>query len=116
MLTRAPRPKTLGPGLLLEALGYSVIPTRHCGVTRGVITSALPVPPVYSRQLALTPGTRLGVYEITAQIGEGGMGQVYRATDTTLSRQVAIKILPDAFAADPDAWRGSSAKRRRSRR
>ncbi len=52
--------------------------------------------------MALTPGTRLGVYEVTAQIGEGGMGQVYRATDTTLGRQVAIKILPDAFAADPE--------------
>ena len=52
--------------------------------------------------LALTPGTRLGVYEITAPIGEGGMGQVYRATDTTLGRQVAIKILPDAFASDPE--------------
>jgi len=45
---------------------------------------------------------RLGVYEITAPIGEGDMGQVYRATDTTLGRQVAIKILPDAFASDPD--------------
>src|SRR6266571_3109606 len=52
--------------------------------------------------LALTPGTRLGVYEVTVQIGEGGMGQVYRATDTTLGRQVAIKILPDAFASDPE--------------
>jgi Tol biopolymer transport system component len=52
--------------------------------------------------LALGPGTRLGVYEITAPIGEGGMGQVYRATDTTLSRQVAIKILPDAFASDSE--------------
>ena len=52
--------------------------------------------------MALIPGTRLGVYEITAPIGEGGMGQVWRATDTTLGRQVAIKILPDAFAADPD--------------
>jgi hypothetical protein len=50
--------------------------------------------------LALGPGSRLGVYEVTAPIGEGGMGQVYRATDTTLGRQVAIKILPDAFAAD----------------
>jgi serine/threonine-protein kinase len=52
--------------------------------------------------LALAPGTRLGVYEITAQIGEGGMGQVYRATDTKLKRQVAIKILPPLLAADPD--------------
>jgi serine/threonine protein kinase len=52
--------------------------------------------------LALTPGTRLGVYEVTAQIGEGGMGEVYRATDTRLKRQVAIKILPPSLAADPD--------------
>jgi Tol biopolymer transport system component len=52
--------------------------------------------------LALIPGTRLGVYEITAPIGEGGMGQVYRATDTTLGRQVAIKLLSDAFASDPE--------------
>jgi len=50
--------------------------------------------------LALTPGTRLGVFEITAQIGEGGMGQVYRARDTKLHRDVALKILPDAFARD----------------
>src|SRR5437762_9960219 len=57
----------------------------------------------YNQQLALTPGTRLGVYEVTAPIGEGGMGQVYRATDTTLGRQVAIKILPDAFAFDPES-------------
>src|SRR5438874_8224300 len=52
--------------------------------------------------MALSLGTRLGVYDITAPIGEGGMGQVYRATDTTLGRQVAIKILPDAFASDPE--------------
>jgi serine/threonine protein kinase len=52
--------------------------------------------------LSLTPGTRLGVYEITAQIGEGGMGAVSRGTDTTLGRQVAIKILPDAFGGDVD--------------
>jgi eukaryotic-like serine/threonine-protein kinase len=52
--------------------------------------------------LALTSGARLGVYQITAPLGEGGMGQVYRATDTTLGRQVAIKILPDAFAQDPE--------------
>ena len=52
--------------------------------------------------MALTVGTRLGVYEVTAQIGEGGMGQVYRARDTTLNRDVALKVLPDAFASDPD--------------
>ncbi len=52
--------------------------------------------------MSLTPGTRLGVYDVTAPIGEGGMGQVWRATDTTLARQVAIKILPDAFASDPE--------------
>jgi len=52
--------------------------------------------------LALTFGTRLGVYEVTAQIGEGGMGQVYRARDTKLDRDVAIKLLPEAFAHDAD--------------
>ena len=52
--------------------------------------------------MALASGTRLGVYDITAQIGEGGMGQVYRATDTRLKRQVAIKILPPSLAADHD--------------
>jgi len=52
--------------------------------------------------LALTPGTRLGVYEVTAQIGEGGMGQVFRARDTKLNRDVALKILPDPFASDSD--------------
>ena len=52
--------------------------------------------------MALTPGTRLGVYEVAAQIGEGGMGQVYRATDTRLKRQVAIKILPPTLAVDAD--------------
>ncbi len=52
--------------------------------------------------MALTPGTRIGVYDITAPIGEGGMGQVYRARDSKLDRDVAIKILPEAFADDAD--------------
>jgi serine/threonine protein kinase len=53
--------------------------------------------------LALTPGSRLGIYEVIASIGEGGMGQVFRARDTKLDRDVAIKILPEAFAHDASA-------------
>jgi serine/threonine protein kinase len=52
--------------------------------------------------MVLSPGTRLGPYEVTAQIGVGGMGEVYRATDTHLGRNVAIKVLPDAFAHDAE--------------
>src|SRR6476661_3467577 len=52
--------------------------------------------------MSLASGTRIGVYEVVVLVGEGGMGEVYRARDTTLSRDVALKILPDAFALDPD--------------
>jgi serine/threonine-protein kinase len=52
--------------------------------------------------MALAPGTRLGVFQLTELIGRGGMGEVYRATDTSLGRQVAIKILPEAFAQDAE--------------
>src|SRR5258705_7435753 len=52
--------------------------------------------------MGLAPGSRLGVYEIVDALGAGGMGEVYRARDTKLRREVAIKILPEAFAADPD--------------
>ena len=52
--------------------------------------------------MSLSDGTRLGPYDIVAPLGAGGMGEVYRATDTRLKRQVAIKILPPALAADPD--------------
>ncbi len=52
--------------------------------------------------MALESGTRVGIYEVTAKIGEGGMGEVYQARDTTLDRDVALKVLPEAFTADPD--------------
>ena len=52
--------------------------------------------------MTLSSGTRLGQYEITAKLGEGGMGEVYRATDTRLDRQVAIKVLPAEFTEDKE--------------
>src|SRR5438874_2228183 len=52
--------------------------------------------------MTLAPGARLGPYEIIAAIGAGGMGEVYRARDTRLKREVAIKVLPDAVASDAD--------------
>ena len=62
--------------------------------------SALPYNP---RDLGLISGTRLGVYEIVAPLGAGGMGEVYRARDPRLERQVAIKLLPAGMAADSEA-------------
>jgi serine/threonine-protein kinase len=52
--------------------------------------------------VGLAPGTRVGPFEVIALIGTGGMGEVYRARDTKLNRDVALKILPDAFVSDPD--------------
>ena len=52
--------------------------------------------------MSLHIGTRLGSYEITSLLGKGGMGEVYRARDTKLQRDIAIKLLPDAFATDPE--------------
>jgi serine/threonine protein kinase len=50
--------------------------------------------------MALTPGTRLGAYEVLSAIGAGGMGEVYRAHDWKLNRDVAIKVLPERFASE----------------
>ena len=51
--------------------------------------------------MPLEPGTTLGSYSVTAKIGEGGMGEVYRARDTELDRDVALKVLSQAFTNDP---------------
>ena len=51
--------------------------------------------------MALEIGSRLGHYDVTAKISEGGMGEVYRATDTTLGRDVALTVLPQAFRSCP---------------
>jgi eukaryotic-like serine/threonine-protein kinase len=52
--------------------------------------------------MPMTAGEQLGHYTIQSLIGKGGMGEVYRALDTKLDRSVAIKVVPDAFAGDPD--------------
>src|SRR5260221_6567760 len=57
------------------------------------------------KAMSLAPGVRLGPYEVLSAIGAGGMGEVYRARDPRLGRDVAIKVLPAAFSADPDRLR-----------
>jgi len=58
-----------------------------------------------ARLMALSPGTKLGVYEILGPLGAGGMGEVYRARDTSLKRDVAIKVIPASLARDSDRLR-----------
>src|SRR5712691_7005426 len=71
----------------------------RCGCRRPVFTTRRHPP------LPITPGTRLGRYEIRSQLGVGGMGEVYLAQDTELDRKVALKILPADLAANRDRMR-----------
>ena len=66
--------------------------------------------------MSLTPDVRLGLYQIIALLGAGGMGEVYRARDTKLGRDVAIKVLPATFAADPERLARFEREARCSRR
>ncbi len=59
--------------------------------------------------MPLAAGTRLGVFEILAPLGKGGMGEVYRAKDTNLEREVAVKILPEEMAKRPERMAYSGA-------
>ena len=89
---------SLASGFLLEATAKNTTVKQMRAAAKQMRAAAPYNPP----DLAFAPGTRLGVYEIVAHIGEGGMGLVYRARDTKLNRDVAIKVLPDAFATDTD--------------
>src|ERR1044071_6820522 len=60
---------------------------------------------VYTPAVIATPASRIGYFEIVAPLGAGGMCEVYRARDTKLDRDVALKLLPDTFAADPERLR-----------
>jgi len=68
--------------------------------------------------MPLESGTTIGSYTVAATIGEGGMGEVYQARDTKLDRDVALKVLPEAFTSDPTrtGWPASSGKPRCWRR
>jgi serine/threonine protein kinase len=55
--------------------------------------------------MTIAPGTRLGPYEVSSPLGAGGMGEVWRARDPRLGREVAVKVLPASFSSDPDRLR-----------
>ena len=88
-----------GPQALLDAIVREGATDQSVPSARSIISSP---GGIQSRHLTLSAGSRLGPYEILAPIGAGGMGEVYRAKDAKLGREIAVKVLPSATASDPD--------------
>jgi eukaryotic-like serine/threonine-protein kinase len=89
---------------------------HESGATGFLSTPAVAVADRLSGSSPSLIGGRVGSYQVLALIDAGGMGEVYRARDTKLGRDVAIKVLPRIFTSDPERRRGSNAKRGHSRR
>src|SRR5262245_19976779 len=77
-------------------------PGKHCAVFHYSSSAAVASPQIQATPRLLPSGPRLGPYEIVSALGAGGMGEVYRARDTKLDRDVAIKVLPELFVSDPE--------------
>ena len=86
----------------LEGSFLDRLPTAHGSVLDDSLAAQLASADHAASRAVLTAGVRVGPYEILAPLGAGAMGEVYRARDTKLNRDVALKVLPERFALDPD--------------